>query len=90
LSFHADVYGRFTAKSEEEIDETTRNTTLIYPGWATLNFAFGIRKPFAAGKTRSFFADINLNNIFNKAYIPPMNTLEDPGFHVVVRAGVTC
>jgi len=88
LSFHADVYGRFTASCEEEIEETTLSTIQRYPGWATLNFAFGIRKPFATSKTKSFFADINLNNIFNKAYIPPMNTLEDPGFHVIVRAGV--
>jgi len=89
LNFHADAYGRFTAGSEEDqIDESTRNSVLRYPGWATLNFAFGVRKPFSADKKRSFFADINLNNVLNKAYIPAMSTLEDPGFHVVVRAGL--
>jgi hemoglobin/transferrin/lactoferrin receptor protein len=87
LSFHADAFGRFTARSEEDqIDESTRNTVLSYPGWATLNFALGLRK--AAGAKMSYFADINLNNVLNKAYIPNMSTLEDPGFHVVVRAGM--
>jgi hemoglobin/transferrin/lactoferrin receptor protein len=87
LSFHADAYGRFTARSEEDqMDESTRNTVLSYPGWATLNFAFGLRK--AAGTRVSFFADVNLNNVLNKAYIPNMSTLEDPGFHAVVRAGL--
>jgi len=88
LNLHADAYGRFTASCDEEINETTQNTLLHNPGWATLNFAFGVRKPFSADKKRSFFADVNLNNVLNKAYIPAMSTLEDPGFHVVVRAGL--
>jgi len=88
IEFYADAFGRFTAKSQEDqVDGSTRSI-LSYGGWGTLNFAFGVRKPFAAGRTRSFFADVNLNNVFDKAYTPNMSTLEDPGLHVVVRAGV--
>jgi len=88
LNFHADVYGRFTAKSEEDqIDGSTRNV-ISYDAWNTFNFALGLRKTPAPGSKLSYFVDLNLNNIFDKAYIPNMSTLEDPGFHVVVRAGL--
>jgi hemoglobin/transferrin/lactoferrin receptor protein len=86
LGFHADIYGRFTSNSkEDQLDGTTLNI-LSHPGWATLNIALGLRK--AAGARMSYFVDLNLNNVLNKAYIPNMSTLEDPGFHVVVRAGL--
>jgi hemoglobin/transferrin/lactoferrin receptor protein len=86
INFHADAYGRFTASSEEDqINGSTLNI-LSHDGWSTLNLALGVRG--SIGKNRSYTADLNLNNIFNKSYIPAMSTLEDPGFNVVLRAGI--
>jgi len=85
----ADAYCRVSANSlEDQIDGSTRNSLLSYGGWSTFNLALGTSGKFSANKLRGYSVSLNLNNIFDKAYIPPMSTLEDPGFNVVLRAGV--
>lgn len=81
LNVHADIYGRFAARAEEDL---TDDTTATYGSWSTANFAVGAR----FGKERNVFADLNLNNLFNASYTPAKSTIEDPGFHAVLRVGM--
>mgnify|MGYP003623248748 FL=1 len=81
LSFHADAYARMAAHSEEK---ATDGEVTKHGGWATANLAFGVR----LGEEKNYFVDLNLNNLTNKRYTPAASSLEDPGFHAVLRLGV--
>ncbi|MDR0498956.1 MAG: TonB-dependent receptor [Holophagales bacterium] len=88
FDFYTDAFGRFAANNQED---TSNETTLNYVengGWGTFNLALGARIT-RSGKIRDCFVDLNLNNIFNKSYIPSMSVLEDPGFNIVLRAGMS-
>lgn len=80
VELHADLYMRGAARAKNK----SSTETLEYPGWGTLNFATGTR----FGEERNFFVDLNLNNILDKTYTYASSSLEEPGFHAVVRVGV--
>lgn len=80
VDFYADAYARIAARTKERVSD---GTTEKLHGWGTANLAAGAR----FGKNREYSVDINLNNIFDKSYVPAMSSLEDPGFHAVLRFG---
>ena len=81
VNFHVDAFGRFAARCEEDLSD---GTTEQHAGWGTANLAIGAR----FGKERNLFMDLNLNNLLDKRYTTASNTLEEPGFHAVMRMGV--
>ncbi len=81
FSMHTDAFVRMAASAREQL---TTGETLHNGGWATANFAIGGK----FGKDKALFADLNLNNIFDKRYTPAAASLEDPGFHAVLRIGM--
>ncbi len=81
FNVHTDLYGRFAARAKEDL---TDGATENYAGWGTANFAVGAR----FGEERNLFVDLNLNNLLDKRYTPASSSIEDPGFHAVVRVGV--
>ena len=81
LSIHTDVFGRFACAAKESL---TDGTMEHIGGWTTANFAVGARM----GHEKNYFVDLNLNNLLDKRYTPASSSLEDPGFHAVLRMGV--
>lgn len=79
VSLHTDAnvrYGtRAKDKTETGIDEN--------PGWMTVNFSIGTE----LGKDKNYFVDLQLNNILDKEYHTSLSSLEEAGFHAVVRFG---
>lgn len=83
FSLHADLNTRFGSRSKYEYVSGTQILVDENPGWATANFSIGAE----LGEKRNYFVDLQLNNLFDKAYTTARATHEDPGFHAVVRVG---
>jgi hemoglobin/transferrin/lactoferrin receptor protein len=83
IDFYSDIYARWAAKAEERLsDDGTRET---HGSWETLNLTLGTR----FGRQQHYFTTLNLNNIFDRSYTTARSTLDQPGFHAVIKAGVT-
>lgn len=80
MSFHSDVFGRFAARAKESLSDGSSEN---HAGWGTANLAFGVR----LGEEKNYFVDVNLNNLLDKRYTLASSTLEEPGFHAVLRVG---
>lgn len=80
-----DLNCRWDGKAKSE-DET--GTTETYNGWATLNFKAGIQ-----GQENEYgiqyFVTLDLNNLFDKEYMPSHEALVMPGRHIVIAGGFT-
>jgi hemoglobin/transferrin/lactoferrin receptor protein len=82
IDFFSDVYARWALKAREEFADGTRES---YGSWVTLNLMLGAR----FGRERQYFATLNLNNILDRSYIPAQSMLVQPGFHAVIKTGIT-
>jgi hemoglobin/transferrin/lactoferrin receptor protein len=82
IDFYSDIYARWAAKAEEQLSDGTRET---HGSWETLNLTLGAR----FGRQQQYFTTLNLNNIFDRSYATARSTLDQPGFHAVIKAGVT-
>lgn len=82
IDFYSDIYARWAAKAEEQLSDGTRET---HSSWETLNLTLGAR----FGRQQQYFTTLNLNNIFDRSYTTAQSTLDAPGFHAVIKAGVT-
>ncbi len=81
LSLHTDAFLRMASSAREE---DTFGTITRKGGWTTANLAVGAR----LGEEKKLSVDLNLNNIMDKRYVPAASSLEDPGFHAVLRVSV--
>ncbi len=77
----SDVWMRGATKSE---DEDSRGNVTENAAWQTANLAVG--SDF--GRDRQYHVSLNLNNIFDHSYSTAQNSLDEPGFHAVLRVGM--
>lgn len=90
FSWHADGFLRMAGSAKEKVSgsssqgSASSGEVLHHPGWTTLNLALGAE----FGKEKEYFVELNVNNILDKGYRPASSSLEDPGFHVVLKTGV--
>jgi len=78
----SDLYARFATEAEEEFADGTRET---HDAWETLNLTLGAR----FGERRQYFATLNLNNLLDQSYTTAQSSTVQPGFHAVLKAGLS-
>lgn len=81
FSLHTDAFLRMASNAKEQ---DNKGIVTKKGGWTTANVAIGAK----FGKDKKLFADLNLNNITNKKYTQAASSLEDAGFHTVLRIGM--
>jgi len=77
----ADAWMRAATDADEEKSDGTQTQN---PAWQTANLGLGCE----FGRERQYQVSLNLNNIFDQSYRTAQNSLDEPGFHAVVRVGV--
>lgn len=78
----ADLYARAATDADERYSD---GTTKHHESWQTLNLALGAK----FGEERRQYLTLNLLNIMDQAYTTASDTLESPGFHAVVKLGLS-
>jgi hemoglobin/transferrin/lactoferrin receptor protein len=81
IDFFSDLYARWATEAREEFSDGTKET---YGSWETLNLTLGAR----FGHQKQYFATLNLNNLFDRSYSTAQSSIDQPGFHAVIKAGV--
>lgn len=76
-----DAWMRAATDADDENSDGTRSTN---NAWQTANLGMG----FDFGKDRQYHVSLNLNNIFDQSYRTAQNSLDEAGFHAVVRVGM--
>ncbi len=82
IDFYSDLYARWATEAKEESFDGTEET---YGSWETLNLMFGAR----FGAEGQYFTTVNLNNLFDRSYAPAQASIDQPGFHAVIKAGLS-
>ncbi len=83
MSLNADIYVRYADDAEDE--ESSGDITEV-EGYTTLNASVSGIYRFSDG--RRFFLSVEALNINNQEYTLAMATMEEPGSHVIFKAGL--
>ena len=81
LTLWADAWMRAATDAD---DENSDGTMTRNAAWQTANLGMGCE----FGKQRQYRVSLNLNNILDQSYRTAQNSLDEAGFHAVVRVGM--